>query len=331
MTTKNKSNEIRITRVYDAPVKAVWDAWTDPAQVAKWWGPRGFTLTTHSKDLRPGGSWAYTMHGPDGVDYPNKTRYFEVEQHAKLVYDHGGNDDRPPLFRVTVLFSETKGKTKMDMTMTLPTVEAAEEARKFIKKAGGDSTWDRLAEYLAKESSGKERFVINRTFEAPLETMFQMWTDPKHFAQWLAPTGFNMKFFRSDIKPGGSSFYVMAGDNGKNKMYGRAEYQKIERPHRLVYTQQFCDENEKISRHPMAPTWPETMLTVVELAEEGPGRTRVTVTWEPYGAATREEVEMFVKSRAGMTQGWTGSFDKLEAHLAGHGKSRDAQPEEVRG
>jgi uncharacterized protein YndB with AHSA1/START domain len=83
MAAKNKSNEIKITRVYDAPVEAVWDAWTDPEQVAQWWGPRGFTLTTHSKDLRPGGSWAYTMHGPDGTDYPNKTHYFEVEKHAK--------------------------------------------------------------------------------------------------------------------------------------------------------------------------------------------------------------------------------------------------------
>src|SRR5215467_13003722 len=127
MTSKNKSNEIRITRIYDAPVLAVWDAWTDPEQVAQWWGPRGFTITTHSKDLRPGGHWTYTMHGPDATDWPNSTHYFEVEEHSKLVYDHGANDDRPALFRVTVLFKEIGGKTKMDMTMTLPTPEAAEE------------------------------------------------------------------------------------------------------------------------------------------------------------------------------------------------------------
>ena len=54
MAARNDSNEIRLTRVYDAPRAAVWDAWTDPEQVAKWWGPRGFTLTTHSKDLRAG-------------------------------------------------------------------------------------------------------------------------------------------------------------------------------------------------------------------------------------------------------------------------------------
>ena len=315
MVAKNKSNEIRITRIYDAPVKAVWDAWTDPEQVAQWWGPRGFTLTTHSKDLRPGGHWNYTMHGPDGTDYPNKTQYFEVEEHEKLVYDHGGNDDRPPMFRVTVLFSETGGKTKMEMSMTLPTPEAAEETRKFIKKAGGDSTWDRLAEYLEKESSGKEKFVINRTFDAPLEMMFQMWTDPKHFSQWLPPTGFKMQFIRSDIRPGGSTFYFMTGGNNV-KMYGRAEYLEIAKPDRLVYTQQFCDEHEKISRHPMAPTWPATMLTTVHLTAEGPDRTRVTVTWEPHGATTPEELETFIKARGGMTQGWTGSFDKLEAHLS---------------
>ena len=54
MGAENKANEICITRVYEAPVKVVWDAWTDPEQTAKWWGPRGFSLTTHSKDLRVG-------------------------------------------------------------------------------------------------------------------------------------------------------------------------------------------------------------------------------------------------------------------------------------
>lgn len=314
MVAKSRSNEIRIVRTYDAPVKAVWDAWTDLKQVVQWWGPRGFTLTTHSKELKPGGIWHYTMHGPDGVDYPNKTLYHEVEPYAKLVYDHGGYDDRPPLFRVTALFSETKGKTKLEMTMALATPEAAEEIRKFIKKASGESTWDRLAEYLEKEATGKEKFVINRSFDAPLEVIYEMWTNPKHFSQWLAPTGMEMQFLRADIKPGGNTFYVMTGNN--LKMYGRAEYLKIEKPDTLVYTQQFCDEKEKLSRHPLAPTWPATMLTTVKLTEEGPDRTRVTVTWEPYGATTKEELETFIKARGGMTQGWTGSFDKLEAFLA---------------
>jgi len=315
MVAKSKSNVLRLTRLYDAPVKAVWDAWTDPKQVAQWWGPRGFTITTHSKDLRPGGHWSYTMHGPDGVDYPNKTLYFEVEECAKLVYDHGGSDDRPPLFRVTVLFSETKGKTKMEMSMSFATPEVAEEMEKFIKKARGNSTWDRLAEYLTKKDSDREQFVINRTFDAPIQTLFEMWTNPKHLSQWMGPTGVETSFLKADLKAGGSSLYVIKGGNGL-KMYGRASYLEVVPPTRLVYTQQFCDEKENVSRHPLAPIWPETMLTVVTFAEEGPDKTRVTITWETHGKVTREELEQFIKGRSGMTEGWTGSFDKLEAYLA---------------
>lgn len=308
-----KSNELKITRVYDAPVRAVWEAWTDPEQVAQWWGPRGFSLTTHSKDLRAGGHWSYTMHGPDGTDYPNKTQYFEVEECAKLVYDHGANDDHPPLFRVTVFFRENNGKTTMDMTMTLATPEAAAEIGKFIKKAGGYATWDRLAEHLGKGIQGRDTFVINRTFDAPLEEMFRMWTDPACIAQWLPPTGFTMEFLRADIQPGGSTFYRMT--NGKLTLHGRAKYLQIEKPNRLLYAQQFCDEQGDLSRHPMAPIWPETMLTTVLFTAESPDKTRVTVTWEPYENATLEEIAAFIQMRGSMTLGWTGSFDKLEELL----------------
>src|SRR4029077_9606364 len=116
------------------------------------------------------------------------------------------------------------------------------------------------------------------------------------------------------IKPGGRTLFLMAG-NGI-KMYARAEYLKIAQPDCIVYTQQFCDENENISRHPKAPTWPETMLTTVNLTAEGPDRTRVTVTWQPHGSNTPVELDTFAKARGGMTMGWTGSSDKLEEVLS---------------
>jgi len=321
MVARSKSNQIEITRIYDAPVAAVWDAWTDIEQVQQWWGPRGFTLTSHSKELKPGGIWHYTMHGPDGVDYPNKTLYHEVEEHAKLVYDHGGYDDRPPMFRVTVLFNEItsadgKPQTQMNMTMTLPTVEAAEQARKFIKQAGGNATWDRLAEYLAKTSAGKEQFVIHRSFDAPRKVVFQMWNDPEHLSRWMPPTGSTMQILRGTIAAGQSTFFCMTTGGG-DRLHGRIEYETIRPPELLVYRQQFCDENERVSRHPMVPVWPETMHTTVRFAEEGPDQTRVSVTWQPLGAVTTEELAAFVALRSSMTQGWTGSFDKLEEMLAG--------------
>ncbi len=315
MAAKNKPNEIYLTRIYDAPVKTVWEVFNDPAQVAQWWGPRGFTLTTHSKDFKPGGHWAYTMHGPDGKNWENKTIYHVIEKYSRLIYDHGGNDDRPPLFRVTVNFIEEKGgKTKLDFTMALATEEVARETKKFIKAAGGNSTWDRLGEYLDKQTKNKDVFVINRSFETDMNTMFKMWTDPNHFSKWLAPTGFNMEFIRAEIKEGGKSFYKMSNDQGF-AMYGTLQYKEITSPNRLVYTQQFADEKENVSRHPGAPTWPETMQSTVTFHEEGPNQTRVTVEWEVVGKCSAEELAAFLKERGGMTQGWTGSFDKLEDYL----------------
>jgi uncharacterized protein YndB with AHSA1/START domain len=243
------------------------------------------------------------------------TKYFEVEPNALLVYDHGGSRDRPPLFRVRVEFKETDGKTEMKMAMILPTPEAAEDTKKFIKQANGYSTWDRLAEYLAKQTSGKDPFVINRSFEVSRDVMFEMWTNPKHFSQWIAPSGFTTEFFKADIRSGASSFYMMT--NGVYTMYGRAHYIEVRKPDQLVYTQQFCDDkNEKTSRHPLAPTWPETMKTVVTFTEEGPRTTRVTIEWEVYGEATSDERKTFHDGKTGMNQGWSGSFDKLEDYLS---------------
>lgn len=307
------SNELRLTRVYDAPVRAVWDAWTVPEQVAKWWGPRGFTLTTHSKDLRPGGTWRYTMHGPDGVDYPNVTTYFVVEPCKKLVYDHGATDDRPPLFRVTVTFTEANGKTTMEMISSLPSPEAAAEMGKLIKKAGGHTTWDRLAEHLEQAATGTSSFVINRTFDAPIARVFEMWTNPEHLAHWLPPAGTTMRFLRAAIAPGQSTFFAITGEHGT--MHVRAEYLAVEPPRRIVYTQQFVDEREQPAPAPGAAIWPATMRTTVLLTEEAPERTRVTVTSEPWGEASPAEIEAFVGERPGMTLGWTGSFDALEAQL----------------
>lgn len=313
MTVKTPSNVISITRLYDAPLASVWEAWTRPEEVAQWWGPRGFTLTTHSHDLRTSGQWHYTMHGPDGTDYENTTQFLEMIPMQRMVYDHGGHKDRPPLFRVTALFTEADGRTQLEMSMAFATPEIAVEMRGFIRKAGGEGTWDRLAEYLAKHRSGKEIFVINRSFEAPIEQMYDMWTKPERLAEWLPPTGATIRFLRAEPRVGGSSHYAMRFSEGE-PMYGLIKYIELTPPKRMVYTQQFCDANENVIRPPFFPHWPLTQRTTVELTSEGEHRTRVTVKWEPQEATALDLAE-FVKQRAGMTSGWTGSFDKLELLL----------------
>src|SRR5690606_26389050 len=126
----------------------------------------------------------------------------------------------------------------------------------------GDSTWDRLAEYLEKEVSGQPLFIINRTFEAPKEVLFDMWTSQEHLPRWMPPSGFSMEFIRSDIRTGGSSFFKMSAGS-EMQFHCRHEYIEVQRPDKIVYSQKFCDSNETICRPPFAPVWPETMITTV--------------------------------------------------------------------
>lgn len=307
MAKSKKPNELRLIREYDAPLKMVWDAWNDPKQAAKWWGPRGFTITHKSKDLRPGGQWIYTMHGPDGKDWPNIATYHEVEPYAKLVYDHGATPTTPPLFRVTVYFTEKNGKTTIDMSMAFESPERAKEMAGFIKAAGGNGTWDRFAEYLEKEKSGKEEFVINRSFHATPEKLYEMFTNREHLKRWLPPAGFKMEYISDD-------FYKMS--NGEVTMFGKFQYLDKKPGSHLSYIQSFADEKGNMGRHPALSTFPNYLHVDVTFTDEGDGETRVTLVTTAHGEVNAEEMNAFINLRSGMTMGWTGSFDKLEEVLA---------------
>ncbi|MFB9807599.1 SRPBCC domain-containing protein [Haladaptatus pallidirubidus] len=85
---EEETTELRITRTVDTPRERLWKAWTDPEQVAKWWGPNGFTNTVHEMNVRPAGVWRFVMHGPDGADYYNEFVYDEIVEPERLVYTH---------------------------------------------------------------------------------------------------------------------------------------------------------------------------------------------------------------------------------------------------
>ena len=141
--------EIVITRVLDAPRERVFEAWTDPEQIGHWWGPTGFTATIHEMDVRPGGIWRFIMHGPDGVDWPNRVDYLEVVRPDRLVYDHGNGGE--PQFHVTVTFADEGGRTRLTMRSVFPTAAAREYVVREVKAIeGGNQTVDRLAQYLAQ-------------------------------------------------------------------------------------------------------------------------------------------------------------------------------------
>jgi uncharacterized protein YndB with AHSA1/START domain len=250
------------------------------------------------------------MRTADGLEFPNKIVFSEIEDRKRLVYSHGAPDDHAPHFHTQALFSEVGLQTQLELTMTFPALEAAEESKKAIKEYHGNTTWDRLAEYLEKQASGKEIFVINRSFNVGIKKMFSAWTIPERLVAWSGPVGAQLEYINVDIRSGGKAFYRMPF--GDAVMYGTVQYLEVMHPHRLVYAQQFADANGNPSRHPLAPTWPQSMLTTLTFTEEEQGGTRVALQWEVAGEFTREELETFLIGRPSMSQGWGGSFDKLE-------------------
>lgn len=148
--------EIVLTRVFDAPREMVFDACADPKQVVQWWGPNGFTTTIDEMDVRVGGPWVHTMHGPDGTDYPNFGVFTQVKRPEVLAHRHGGGrkGEAPDVdFESIWTFEELPGKgTRLTLRNVFASAEARDAAvRKYGAVEGGKQTLDRLAEFVAEK------------------------------------------------------------------------------------------------------------------------------------------------------------------------------------
>jgi len=146
MENNTKDRELLLTRTLNAPIDLVWEAWTNPEHIAKWWGPNGFTNTITTMDIRPGGEWNLVMHGPDGTDYKNKSIFKEVIPKKKIVYEHVSS----PKFTATVKFEEQGETTLLTWHMLFETVEEFIQVVKTFKADEGlKQNVEKLNAYLA--------------------------------------------------------------------------------------------------------------------------------------------------------------------------------------
>lgn len=166
---------------------------------------------------------------------------------------------------------------------------------------------------LAETLPASREFTISRVFDAPRDLMWKLNTECEHLKHWWSPKGFTMRVCRIDLRPGGIFHYGLRSPEGQ-EIWGRILYREIVAPERLVYIVTFSDENGAVTRHPMSPSWPLTVLSTTTFTEHK-GKTTVTVAWIPY-EATAEERASFEAGREDMRQGFTGTFDQLDAYLA---------------
>ncbi len=242
--------EILTRRVIDAPPELVWQAWTDPARITLWWGPRGFSTTTRSMELRPGGMWLFTMHGPDGTDYPNRIVFKEVEPGKKLTYaqDDGQEPSADSIhFQTEVLFENLQGKTLLTLRLVFPSAAAKQRViDEYGAVQGGVDTVSRLAEHLAGQAapglvltlSDDKTIEFHREIAAPRKLVFEAMTQPQHVRQWWGCTqDMRMTACEMDVRVGGQWRITLENASNGERYPFKGEYRAIRPPE---YIEQTC-------------------------------------------------------------------------------------------
>lgn len=130
-----------------------WKAWTTPELIARWWGPDGYATTVHEMDVRPDGVFRFTMHAPDGTDYPNRIVYREVIPSRRLAYLHDSDiDDDPAGFTVEVTFTPDGDGTLIRMESRLRSMEAREAIKAFNAVELGRQTMEKMAAFVEAQA-----------------------------------------------------------------------------------------------------------------------------------------------------------------------------------
>ena len=146
--TTPSDREIAMTRVFDAPRRLVFEAWTKPEHLPHWMlGPPGWTMPVCEMDLRPGGAWHYVWRKSDGSEMEMRGVYREIVPPERLVSTESWGGDWPETIN-TVTLTEENGKTTMTLTVLYPSKEARDAALKTGMKDGVSQSFDRLADYL---------------------------------------------------------------------------------------------------------------------------------------------------------------------------------------
>lgn len=144
---------LTLERIIDAPRELVFKAWTDPKQVARWWGPKYFTNPVCELDARPGGAILIHMAGPDGTVYPTKGVFNEIVEPERLVMTISAIDDEEGNLQLeditTVTFAEHEGKTKLTVHAVVTKASPAAEGALAGMEQGWSESLERLADYVA--------------------------------------------------------------------------------------------------------------------------------------------------------------------------------------
>jgi uncharacterized protein YndB with AHSA1/START domain len=263
-TVERKSDrELVVTRTFNAPARIVFEAWTRPELLKRWWAPKSFgvTLFECESELRPGGKFRYAF----GRDPKNPEvfsgQYKEVDAPSRLVLTQTYERFRDAGEAVvTVTFQEHDGKTRLTLHQVYPSREALDRAIASGMEHGMRETFDQLDGLVSSiagsgnepapmknrttvERKSERELVVTRTFNAPARIVFEAWTRPELLKRWWAPksTGVSLLSCEADVRVGGSyRFEFRHGASKPMAFFGR--YIEVIPHSRLVWTNDESDD-----------------------------------------------------------------------------------------
>lgn len=279
---------IETTRVFNAPPATVFAMFAEPRHLAQWWGPKGFVSHTHQMDFRVGGEWIFTMHGPDGTDWPNHHKYLEIVPNQKIVFAFQGG----PRAVVTMTLKDLGGKTEMNWRMVFPTAEIRNEVAKRVGAVEGlQQTLGRLDEHLRQD---QPKLIIVRNFNASPAQVYDAWLDPKGVGAWLFATA-SGTMQRVEIDPRVGGGFRIVEQRGDELAEHFGTYLELDRPRKVV----FDFGTSHVSQR--------TRVTIELLAVAKGCRMTFTHELDPDWMNFADAVQI----------GWNAIFDGLAATLAG--------------
>jgi uncharacterized protein YndB with AHSA1/START domain len=303
---------------FPVPVERLWDAFADPRQLERFWGPPGYPATFDSYDLRPGGLAHYWMTSPEGERYYGRWDFVDVEAPNRLVAldsfadEHGEIDPALPTGRMTIAFESTATGSRFTVVSASPTVEALEQVLAMgqaegMRQAFGqlDAVLADLREYALGKGTVTEimddtHVKITRAFEAPRHLLWRAHTEPELMTRWLlGPDGWVMTVCENDLTVGGSYRNAWAPDDpARGEPFGfEGENLVIDPERRLVTTERM--------------TGLDAPGTVNDLTfDEADGVTLMTLYITYTDAAQRDMI-----LATGMTDGMEASYQRLEREV----------------
>jgi uncharacterized protein YndB with AHSA1/START domain len=284
ITSNAEALTLTVVGDYPVPVERLWEAYADPRQLEKFWGPESWPATFTRHDMAVGGRSAYYMRGPEGGESHGWWRFVDVDPSRRLevengfAHDDGTPNDALPTMRMVFTFEPTAAGSRFTSVTTFPNVEAMERLVEMGMEEGLQSALGQLDDVLSDLASfAADRAVgaqllddttvrIARVIRGTVEQVWRAHHDPELLKRWLlGPDGWTMPVCEVAVEVGDAYRYEWEAEDGSGRFGFEGELLESDPPHRVVTTERMIgmDGPGAVNEMTLTPLPAGTLMTLV--------------------------------------------------------------------